>query len=131
MLPSVAAKCFYRKLSRHSIEIKYLHTLCFGTPKILRHDFFIEGRELGRCVSTTAYLFDNPKSKSALAPEKPTSDGSNVQKVIKQSVTGDIIVKTESDANKVVTKVTIEKNKLPPKETPSPPGIFYSTLSLY
>ncbi|XP_026747209.1 zinc transporter 9 [Trichoplusia ni] len=121
MLPSVAAKCFYRNLSRHSIEIKYLHTLCFGTPKILRHDFFIEGRELGRCVSTTAYLFETPKSKSAPILEKAAPEANTEEKVIKQSVTGDIIVKTESDANKVVTKVTIEKNKLPIKELPSPP----------
>lgn len=124
MLPSVAAKCFYRNLSRHSIEIKYFHTLCFGTPKILRHDFFIEGRKKGRCVSTTAYMFEKPKSKSAPVPEKATPEANNVEKVIKQSVTGDIIVKTESDANKVVTKVTIEKNKLPVKEVPTPPGII-------
>ncbi|XP_075972964.1 solute carrier family 30 member 9 [Anticarsia gemmatalis] len=68
MLPSVAAKCFYRNLCRHSTEIKHLHFSCFGVPNILRQYSFNEGRkELWRCVYTSAYLNDknNKNSKDA------------------------------------------------------------------
>lgn len=123
MLPSVAAKCLYRNIGRHSIEIKYLHSLCFVTPKILRQDILFESKELWRFVNTSAYLFDNPKSKNAPIPEKVLAENENVQKIIKQSVTGDIIVKTETDTNKVVTKVTIEKTKTPEKPV-AQPGYF-------
>lgn len=112
MLPSVAAKCFYRNLSRHSIEIKYLHSLCFAAPKLFRQDIFHEGKTLWRCVHTSAYLLDKPKvSNNPLEMEKASPDSKTANKVIKQSITGDILVKTETDANKVVTKVTIEKTK--------------------
>lgn len=121
MLPSVAAKCFYRKLSRHSIEIKYLHSLCFGAPKIFRRDIIHESKELWRYVHSSAYLLDKTKSKNVVASEKVAAENENVNKVIKQSPTGDIIVKTETDANKVVTKVTIEKLKPPDKPADVPP----------
>lgn len=121
MLPSVAAKCFYRKLSRHSIEIKYLHSLCFGAPKIFRRDIIHESKELWRYVHSSAYLLDKTKSKNVVESEKVAAENENVNKVIKQSPTGDIIVKTETDANKVVTKVTIEKLKPPDKPADVPP----------
>ncbi|PZC75863.1 hypothetical protein B5X24_HaOG205565 [Helicoverpa armigera] len=115
MLPSVAAKCFYRNLSRHSIEIKYLYSLCSGAPRVWRQGIFHDGKDRWRCVHTSSYLLDKPKSKNALQSEKPPAATEKANQVIKQSVTGDIIVKTETDANKIVTKVTIEKSKPPDK----------------
>lgn len=111
MLPSVAVKYFYRNLTRHSTEIKYLHSLCFAAPRIFRQDIFHESKKLWRCVHTSTYLLDKPVSINALQPEKASPDGDSANKIIKQSVTGDIIVKTETDDNNVVTKVTIEKSK--------------------
>lgn len=119
MLPSVAAKCFYRNLSRHSIEIKYLHSLCFAAPKIFRQHIYHERKALWRCVHTSSYLLDKPEN-NAMHKEKGSPDSKTANKVIKQSVTGDIIVKTETDDNKVVTKVTIEKSKPPGKPVEVP-----------
>lgn len=131
MLPSVAAKCFYRNLSRHSYDIKYLHSLCFAAPRIFRQGIFHEGKELWRCVHSSAYLLDKPKSKNALQTEKASPASENANKIIKQSVTGDIIVKTETDDSQVVTKVTIEKTKPPdkPADAPEPkPGYCFIIL---
>lgn len=126
MLPSVVAKCLYRKLNRCSSDYKLIHSVCYGSIRVLRPEIFTGGASQLRYISGSAYLYDKSKAKDSKSPQ---SDKSH-QKVISQSATGDIIVKTETDANKVVTKVTIEKNPtqnqepLPQQVVAAPPGIM-------
>lgn len=113
MLPSVAAKCFYRKLGRYSSEIKYFDILCFGGSTGISQSLgvrVVKNKVLSKFIYTSAYFGD--KSKSFEAKELSNSE-KDAHKIIKQSPTGDIIVKTETDSQKVVTKVTIEKSQPP------------------
>ncbi|CAB3228367.1 unnamed protein product [Arctia plantaginis] len=79
MLPSAAAKSFYRNLSRYSIEIKHFHPICLDVEVLEKRKAQIQSSNL--------------KAKGG------TND--------------DIIVKTETDQDKIVTKVTIEKKSVP------------------
>lgn len=106
MLPSVVAKCLYRKLNRCSSDYKLFHSVCIGSSRVIRPEIFIGETSPLRYLSGSAYLFDKSETKDATSPKSNQSH----QKVISQSATGDIVVKTETDANKVVTKVTIERN---------------------
>ncbi|XP_037297204.1 zinc transporter 9 [Manduca sexta] len=124
MLPSIAAKCLYRKIGRRSGELKYFHSICFETPVMLRIEglWTFNNKGFSRCINTSAYYSDksNPNSTNEII-----NGNKDAQKIIKQSPTGDIIVKTETDSkmNKVVTKVTIEKKdktKPPPDKQGAP-----------
>lgn len=123
MLPSVVTKCLYRKLHRCSSDYKWLHSVCHGSSRVFRPEILTGESSSLRYISGSAYLFDKSNAKDAIS--SPQSDKPH-EKVISQSATGDIIVKTETDANKVVTKVTIEKNQAKSKEhqvIAAPPGI--------
>ncbi|KAJ0179371.1 hypothetical protein K1T71_005083 [Dendrolimus kikuchii] len=119
MLPSVAAKCFLKKLGRRSYEFKFFQRLCSVT--VARHISFDSmglnsNKEVWRTVATSSRCYDKSKAKDAKQPVINKNDDS----IIKQSPTGDIIVKTETNSDKVVTKVTIEKNKPPAQKTAAP-----------
>ncbi|CAH0397484.1 unnamed protein product [Chilo suppressalis] len=105
MLPSLAVKWFYRKLSRSPAEFKYLHTLNSSNLKALQ-DFCVD-KKIWRYVNTSIHVYDksNPKDVKVYADKSAVKTD---HKIIKQGATGDIIIKTETDDN-VVTKVTIEK----------------------
>lgn len=123
MLPSVVAKCLYRKLNRCSSDYKFFHSVCYGSTRVQRSQIFAgDTTSPWRFISGSAYYYENSKPKDAASHQ---SDKSH-QKVISQSATGDIIVKTETDANKMVTKLTIEKNLSQDEENKhavtAPPG---------
>lgn len=85
MLPSVAAKYFYRNLRRNSLEIKHFYSLCFGVPRILRQDTLSECRKDGwRCIYTTVYYGKNNAAKDGSKSPGVTQEASkkteNVQK---------------------------------------------------
>ncbi|CAB3236169.1 unnamed protein product [Arctia plantaginis] len=152
MLPSAAAKSFYRNLSRYSIEIKHFHPICLGGPRTLRRETFSAYKnELWKSVYTSAYRYDKndndsknnlkfsatnhkkieseknggkpspelnvqPSSKlhldvEVLEKRKAQIQSSNLK--AKGGTNDDIIVKTETDQDKIVTKVTIEKKSVP------------------
>lgn len=134
MLPSFAFKHLYRKLGRRSVEIKQLHTLYFGNTRLLQQEFSVIDKHFWRYINTSIHLSDKSNAKDAKTYDERPSPKEDV-KVIKQSATGDIVVKTESDVNNVVTKVTIEKSSvgtLPPKQpAPSPGKIFVYCKDYY
>ncbi|CAG9792013.1 unnamed protein product [Diatraea saccharalis] len=116
MLPSVAIKCFYQKLGTRPAEFKHLHTVYSSHVKVLK-DFYVDKKTI-RYINTSINVFNKSNDhadKSALKTD---------HKVIKQGATGDIIIKTETDENKVVTKLTIEKSQPitpPPNQTAASP----------
>lgn len=116
MLPSVAAKCFYRSLNRHSIEIKHFHALCFGVPRILRPDTFNTGRkELWRCVYTSTYHYKKSDGKNDVKlagtsnTEQKRSTGDLKNLLIKDSLTHSEVKASANStdptqANNIMTK---------------------------
>ncbi|XP_004927839.1 zinc transporter 9 [Bombyx mandarina] len=111
MLPSIAIKCLYRRLGRHST--KHLQKISFLSPRFVKVENFVRFRNVRqtRFISTSAHLYDNKSNSSKDISVKDVK----TQKIIKQSPTGDIIVKTETGLDKVITKVTIEKSQ--PQQT--------------
>lgn len=161
MLPSAAAKSFYRNLSKYSIEIKHFHSICFGVPRTLRRETFSAGKnELWKTVYTSAYRYDknddssknnlklsgtNKNKIEAKGNEGKPSPEINVQQSsqlhldvevlekrkaqiqssnpkAKRGINDDIIVKTETDQDKIVTKVTIEKKSVAESKPLATPG---------
>lgn len=107
MLPSGVAKCFLKKISRKSYEFKYFQTLCYRPSSIRRIEFFLSNSKgTTRPLSINSSNYDKSKLNGTKIPQVNKS----AETIIKQSPTGDIIVKTETNSDKVVTKVTIERN---------------------
>lgn len=123
MLPSIAIKCLFRKLGRRPDDIKCLHTLYLGNRRVLQQKFSFADKTFLRYVNTSIHVYDKSNAKDAKDYKENTSV-KDEHKIIKQSATGDIIVKTETDVDKVVTKVTIEKSQeatsTPKQPTPAP-----------
>ncbi|XP_013185876.1 proton-coupled zinc antiporter SLC30A9, mitochondrial [Amyelois transitella] len=123
MIPTLVVKCLYRKLGRRTVELKQFHSMINVLPNTYRHDAFrVADTKLWRHINTTAYIREKSKPvKDVKIQDKVVTKGDSTEKVIKQSATGDIIVKTETDVNKIVTKVTIEKTDTKAVPPPSPP----------
>lgn len=123
MLPSIAIKCLFRKFGRRPDDIKCLHTLYLGNRRVLQQKFSFADKTFLRYVNTSIHVYDKSNAKDAKDYKENTSV-KDEHKIIKQSATGDIIVKTETDVDKVVTKVTIEKSQeatsTPKQPTPAP-----------
>lgn len=127
-LYSTAARGAYRKLSRGSVGFKFLSSKQSNVPRGLREDFVLLlcNKKFAKYIHTSASnnekilpregLNDAPGSKESKEKEKIA------QSVIKQNAVGDIVVKTETDVNKVVTKVTIEKKPVDGQPQPSSAG---------
>lgn len=121
MLPSAVAKCFFKKFGRRSYEFKYFQTLCCaGVSHNIQIDSLsiFSSKDIWRTITTSSEFNDKNKAKDAKQPDINKSSDT----LIKQSPTGDIIVKTETNSDKV-TKVTIEKSKPSTQKTGAPqPG---------
>lgn len=123
MLPSIVAKTLYRKLRGRSSDYKFRNfsNICYGATRVLRQELYnADSRGSWRCIHSSTYFYDKPKASDIQS--LPTDNKS--EQIIKQSATGDIIVKTETDANKIVTKVVIEKSQgaSPSTTSTAPPG---------
>lgn len=119
MLPSIVSKTL--KLSSRSSDYTF-RSFFYGASRVLQQEFYnADTKGFWRCIHTSTYFYDKPADINIPQISKQS------EKVITQSATGDIIVKTETDANKVVTKVTIEKNK---PVSPSPKTGVYTAFIL-
>lgn len=130
MLPSIAVKYLYRKLGRRAVEFKHLHTIYFGSKRILQQEIANVDKKFWKYINTSVHVYDKSNAKDAKKYTESPSLKEN-QKIIKQSATGDIVVKTETNEDNVVTKVTIEKStatKPPPKQPVPAPGDYFSIL---
>lgn len=127
-LYSTAARGAYRKLSRGSIGLKFLSSKQSGVPRNLRQDFvlFLCNKKFARCLHSSACNNEKTLPKEGLKDTVASNESKEKEKiaqsVIKQNAIGDIVVKTETDVNKVVTKVTIEKKPVEGQAQPSSAG---------
>lgn len=114
MLPSLASN-FYRKFGRQYTQWKYYNSICIGAYRILQRESILSlqnNKKIYRRIYTSAYFNDKSEIKDAKdITDKLTAGGKDSHRTLKEKSLGDIIVKTETDADKVVTKVTIEKAK--------------------
>lgn len=136
-LYSTAARSAYRKLSRGSVGLKFLSSKQSGAPINLHKDvvLFLCNKKLARYLHTTSCNNEKcmPKEGTAgVAVSNETKEKEKItQSVIKQNAIGDIVVKTETDVNKVVTKVTIEKKPVEGQAQQPPTGkALFCTISL-
>lgn len=110
MLPS-AASTFYRKFGRQYVQIKR-YSSCLAAYRALQGDniFTVDNSsKLYRYFRSSVYFNEKSEIKDAKDVKLNANDIKETEKV-KQKL-GNIIVKTETDADNVVTKVTIEKPK--------------------
>ncbi|XP_026765372.1 zinc transporter 9 [Galleria mellonella] len=126
MLPSLFVKNIYRKLSRRSIQLRHLHAISYRFPKVLKYETYCGiNKKSWRFINTTSIVHDKstPKDENDLKKQSLANAESTSKSIITQSTTGDIVVKTETDEDKVVTKVTIEKapTSSVPKQNTAPP----------
>lgn len=127
LINSACAKNIYRKLSKRTVELKNVHPH-FSVRKSLQNcdNLHLVRSKSQRYLHTSILHYE--KSKSVSNIQSSTDDKREEQKkpaeVIKQNPVGDIVVKTELDVDKVVTKVTIEKKTptSPEPEPVKPPG---------
>lgn len=115
MLPTAVAKYFCRELSRRSTDFKHINSLC---ARIVRQELFNRNVNNRRFFVTSKYFYGSSE------PKDKKNEDQSPDKVISQSATGDIVVKTETNADKVVTKVTIEKIQPVPESAITPPGTY-------
>ncbi|XP_050342219.1 zinc transporter 9 [Nymphalis io] len=119
LLHSVASN-FYRKFGRQYSQLKYYNSLCIGSYRIVHRESFFAtnmNQKLNRSISTSAIFNDKIEgkdSKDVMDKLNPSDVAKDTKNSLKNKSLGDIIVKTETDADNVITKVTIEKAK--PKE---------------
>ncbi|CAK1578412.1 unnamed protein product [Parnassius mnemosyne] len=109
MLPSAASN-FFRKMGRRSVHIKKLSYLCFGyTGNIQQNSslFHLGKNVFKRNFNTSTYFFDKNETANGKNNEKHTE--TNKDKLCKPKSMSGIEIKTETNENNVVTKVTIEK----------------------
>lgn len=131
-----AARGACRKLSTGSVGIKFLSQHS-GVPISLRKDvvLFLCNTKFARYVYTSSCNNEKFMPKEGLASAVVSNESKEkdkiAQSVIKQNAVGDIVVKTETDVNKVVTKVTIEKKPAEGQAEQPPTGkALYCTLFL-
>lgn len=115
MLPSIVTKCLYRKLNRSSSNYNFFHSVGTGSKRVQSELIKVNKTTHRRWISASSFYYEKNKSPDKAAA--PKSAASPSQRIISQSATGDIVVKTETDANKEVTKITIER---PPQAKPHP-----------
>lgn len=126
-LYSTAARGAYRKLSRGSVGLKFLSKQS-GVPISLHKDvlLFLCNKKFARCLYTSSSSNEKCLPKEGPAGANVSNESKEKEKiaqaVIKQNVIGDIVVKTETDVNKVVTKVTIEKKPVEEQAQQPPTG---------
>lgn len=107
MLPS-AASTFYRKFGRQYVQIKH-YSSCLAAYRALQRDniFTVDNSsKLYRYFRSSVYF----NEKSEINDVKLNAKDIKETEKVKQKL-GNIIVKTETDADNIVTKVTIEKPK--------------------
>lgn len=127
MLYSTAARGACRKLSKGSVGLKFLSQHS-SIPISLRKDvvLFLYNKKFSRYVHTSSCNNEKCLPKEGLAGAIVSNDSKekekHAQSVIKQNAVGDIVVKTETDVNKVVTKVTIEKKPVEGQAEQRPTG---------
>lgn len=114
---SLLTSNLYRKFSRQYTQWKYYNSVCIRTyQSFQRHTIYsLQGSEkFYRRIYTSAHYNDKSETKddkniidklNSGVTRKDNQNSSNEKSL------GDILIKTETDANKVVTKVTIEKAK--------------------
>lgn len=122
MVYSVAAKCIYRRLSPRYVDLKHINTIYFGGTLSLSHNdvYCLSSKKLCRHLSVKA----NDEKENAQSVERKKVSEKNTEKVVKQNALGDIVVKTETNVDNVVTKVTIEKTQSQKSKPDSSPGNF-------
>lgn len=126
-LYSTAARGAYRKLSKGSVGLKFLSKHS-GVPISFHKDvvLFLCNKKFARYLHTSSCNSEKCLPKEGLASAVASNESKEKEKiaqsVIKQNAIGDIVVKTETDVNKVVTKVTIEKKPIEGKAEQPPTG---------
>lgn len=125
-LYSTTARSAYRKLSRGSVGLKFLSKQS-GVPISLHKDvLFLCNKKFARYLQTSSCYNEKSLPKEGLASTTVSNEIKEKEKiaqsVIKQNAIGDIVVKTETDVNKVVTKVTIEKKPVEGQAQQQPTG---------
>lgn len=129
MLPSIASS-LCRKLGIHYSQFKTYNLVNVRAYYILRSERnFVRypNTKLYRCLHTSSYYYDkNTKNSASLAVGDDKDK--NLQK---QKTLDNIIVKTETDANNTVTKVTIEKSKQESdtKQSVIPPSMLMNNIA--
>lgn len=114
-LYSTAARGAYRKLGSGSFGLKFFSSKQSGVPISLHKDvvLFLCNKKFARYLHTSSCNNEKwiPKEgpPGGVVSKESKEKDKAAQSVIKQNAIGDIVVKTETDVNKVVTKVTIEK----------------------
>lgn len=127
-LYSTAARGVYRKLSRGSVGLKFLSSKQSFVRISLHKDvvLFLCNKKFDRYLHTSSSNNEKCLPKEGPAGAIASNDSKEKEKiaqsVIKQNVIGDIVVKTETDVNKVVTKVTIEKKPVEDQSQQPPTG---------
>lgn len=122
---SLLTSNLYRKFSRQYTQWKYYNSVCIRTyQSFQRHNIFSleENGRFCRRIYTSARFYDKSEPKDAKNIVDKLNSGvarKDNQNSLNEKSVGDILIKTETDANKVVTKVTIEKAK--PQETEEVP----------
>lgn len=135
----LAIKIICRKVARKSSRLKNLHTICLDVPgtvsKKLESSFYLHhknGYSFKRCISTSVYLHESVKKKDK-AEKVLSQEDDEGKHLVQQTNLGDITVKTETNENKEVTKVTIEKLKKEnnTEQKPAPPPGKHCDISVY
>ncbi|XP_072941776.1 proton-coupled zinc antiporter SLC30A9, mitochondrial [Epargyreus clarus] len=116
MLPT-AATTIYRKLGRQYIQSKNFNSICIGACRIFRYGGNVTLSKTNtttfRHIHTSAYFYDKSDTQDAkeFAAKLASGSDQDTRRLLDTKSTSDIIVKTETDKDKVVTKVTIEKSQ--------------------
>ncbi|XP_023946958.1 zinc transporter 9 [Bicyclus anynana] len=114
MLPSFAST-FYRKFGRHYVQIKHYNS-CIAAYRVLQRDniFSVDiNKKLCRYFRSSVCLNDKSKKIDIKDIKLNANEDKGTENVVKQkALANNIIVKTETDVDNIVTKVTIEKPKV-------------------
>lgn len=113
LLHSVASK-FCARFGRQYTPLKSYHTLCFASYRIIHRESIFainRNKKINKNIYSSAIFYDKSEVDSRSAPDKLNEIVKDKHNTLKEKTLGDIIVKTETDADNVVTKVTIEKAK--------------------
>lgn len=115
-------------MGRRCFHMKRLSYLCVNAPGNLQQNgllFHVNRNDINRHLKTSAFLFD----KSGTAKDYEKSLNTTEKLTTTKNVSG-IVVKTETDENNVVTKVTIEKPQATPKKEVAPQGMAITPFPL-
>lgn len=121
-------ECLYRRIGRRS-DYKKFHVICVDFPsfsnKISYNGVRFDGKKLYRYFSTSMCFKEKSEPKDnkdgngySITLKKENEE---IIKKVNTDIPSDILVKAETDKDKVVTKVTIEKVK---NDLKPPPGKY-------